>query len=1271
MYIQLVFKSTNVNIAFASARFYDGAGNDIPWSHLNIVSNQFTTRDSAANEDLWYTTILGSGATPCGTTYNPCSITLNLPVSSISKIEITSWGNTTYGFTSVDIASSSDNITYTYAGTINPGVKTIGTTYTYTSLITSRTPSITYKFTNCLAVGRYGPTQSQIDSAYATDPVLTGNVTSSSGIQLWTVPYTGWYTILTKGAQGATNTSNVVGGLGAIVTGDFYLTSGTVLKILVGQIGVKSPSARSASGGGGTFVTKLDNTPLIVAGGGGGCGGNGSYLGLYASISTSGTLDSRGYGIKADNGLGGSTGANSTSGGGGGGGLLGDGGAKKSNTGYPGLAFVNGGTGGSSRDGHSFGGFGGGGGNHESSGGGGAGGGYSGGCGGEYVGSVYGGGGGGGSYSSASNSLFSVGNSGNGSVYITLYATLSTADLTSTAYVRQHNDLTSSVTARKSDFVDLISSFVARECTSLLSIAKTRLTKTNDISSQSIIRHTTITDIDSTAQLTCCNDLESLASIPFNNLLDIDYLVNAIETYNDLDSFAQISWFKDLISYATIRNTAFNDLDSTAILYRIKDLLSFGYKPYTCDIDSKVAVNEQNLLSILFNVVQAPINTLVCGDIQDAYVREARPTLNYGTAQSLIAGSMVEGAYESLLKFDTTPYNSKHINNDIRVLSADLVLYLIGAYDSSAIIDVYEVSTNWTETNVTWSNLVQPTKLITSFSCTTSPVRIDLLDYLNNRQASGYNNINILLKVRNASNGQTFYFESRESTTTSHRPQIEVKYQDSSWTGYTNNTNLNSTATIKALNSKDLTSFSTIRQHGDVDIDSKGTVQITEYEELSSTSTIRHTEVIDIPSTGVMLPSINLTSYATIRHTETLDINSASILYQKLDLDGTAEITTFYEWLDAHATIRRNEPFDLNSIVDVWHKLLLESKATVRHSDLTDLPSKATTRLTTVYDLDSTVFVRQHNDLDSKAKIELSEYKDLSSKGTSRLTNDSDLDSVAFVKQYLELNSKADVRHGGYKDLLSFGNVRVPTTFDLDGSVIVNQHIDLTSTAKARLTDTTDISSTSKVRLSADTDLNSLGTINPNFYLSSTAKIQRTNTKDIDMYATINNVADLDSNATIVALVKSDISDLDSSATIYHDVDLTSQVLILQHKDLLSNAFIMHNADIPSHATLVYSKDLSSLAKVRLTKTADIDSTVTIRQYDIFELNSFAYSMGAEMIQLNSFATVCRHGVDYLDCSATVHTTARRWVPNIHGADVFNYEDRKLPRVWKRENFIP
>ncbi|MEJ8757208.1 gliding motility-associated C-terminal domain-containing protein [Pontibacter sp. H259] len=225
--------------------------------------------------------------------------------------------------------------------------------------------------------------------------------------------------------------------------GNFIVTPGQVIKILVGQKG--TDDGFRAGGGGGTFVVKQDNSPLIIAGGGGGRGVYGSTTQGGLATTGGGSLGTSLGGTNGNGGAGGNFDAQGGCGdpGSGGGGLLTNGGGYSPGGGK---AFVNGGAGGTD-DSHSCtvspgGGFGGGGAGGN---GGGGGGGYSGGAGGDNPGSVYPGGGGGGSYNGGTSQTNLAGvNQGNGSVIITnLYA----ATITETKSITCTGDATGELTA--------------------------------------------------------------------------------------------------------------------------------------------------------------------------------------------------------------------------------------------------------------------------------------------------------------------------------------------------------------------------------------------------------------------------------------------------------------------------------------------------------------------------------------------------------------------------------------------------------------------------------------------------------------------------------------------------------------------------------------------------------------------------------------------------------------------------------------------------------
>ncbi len=152
-------------------------------------------------------------------------------------------------------------------------------------------PDTDYTFTNCGQEGRSGPSQEQCDIEYE-EGVVT--VTVDNGIQEWTVPGNGTYSIEAWGAAGGTQLyqNDYPGGDGAKIIGSFTLTQDDVLKILVGQKGentrINYEDNAAPGGGGGSFVWMSGSNTLLIAAGGGGGGGRTSHDGKHANFSTSG-----------------------------------------------------------------------------------------------------------------------------------------------------------------------------------------------------------------------------------------------------------------------------------------------------------------------------------------------------------------------------------------------------------------------------------------------------------------------------------------------------------------------------------------------------------------------------------------------------------------------------------------------------------------------------------------------------------------------------------------------------------------------------------------------------------------------------------------------------------------------------------------------------------------------------------------------------------------------------------------------------------------------
>ena len=183
----------------------------------------------------------------------------------------------------------------------------------HTAEASSLSDFTTHTFTNCGATGREGPTLAECKSSYDVsweDDTDYYNVPSDAGIQYWTVPTTGTYTIEVWGAKGTDSGNNGSGdgGRGVKIKGDFSLTSGQIVIIIVGQVGLEAPY--ESGGGGGSFVysNASDSYPLIAAGGGGGGGRQGD--GTDGNTSTSGGSGGGSGGSGGSNGNGGSRNTN-------------------------------------------------------------------------------------------------------------------------------------------------------------------------------------------------------------------------------------------------------------------------------------------------------------------------------------------------------------------------------------------------------------------------------------------------------------------------------------------------------------------------------------------------------------------------------------------------------------------------------------------------------------------------------------------------------------------------------------------------------------------------------------------------------------------------------------------------------------------------------------------------------------------------------------------------------------------------------------------------
>jgi hypothetical protein len=179
----------------------------------------------------------------------PGGLTLNTSTGAITGTPNAAYSQATIRITATDSTQSTDFADVTFQ--INPAPNL----YSFTSAT----------FTTGGSSGRGGPSVGQMRNGIG-NPSWSGylNTGNHTGYQDWTVPQTATYRIAAYGAGGYAYYGYA--GNGCRMQGEFALTQGEIITIVVGQNGIGSSYG---GGGGGSFVVrKSNNSPLVVAGGG-------------------------------------------------------------------------------------------------------------------------------------------------------------------------------------------------------------------------------------------------------------------------------------------------------------------------------------------------------------------------------------------------------------------------------------------------------------------------------------------------------------------------------------------------------------------------------------------------------------------------------------------------------------------------------------------------------------------------------------------------------------------------------------------------------------------------------------------------------------------------------------------------------------------------------------------------------------------------------------------------------------------------------------------
>ena len=233
-----------------------------------------------------------------GGNYPLQSLTTGTGITTLGSY-VTTTGNQSYGGNVIVSGTSVDLVT--------TGASSSGGSISFASNVDGSTAGANSLFLSTGAgtvnvTGNIGATTALGYLALGGTGVYNSGVLTYSNYGTYTYTVPAGITLLTinaVGAQGGTS-SSTTGGYGASITGNFAVTPGQSLTIVVGQQGPTNGASPNSSGGGGSGVLS-SGTLLLVAGGGGGGGGGTGANALATSTGSGGNGSSFTYSSNGSN----------------------------------------------------------------------------------------------------------------------------------------------------------------------------------------------------------------------------------------------------------------------------------------------------------------------------------------------------------------------------------------------------------------------------------------------------------------------------------------------------------------------------------------------------------------------------------------------------------------------------------------------------------------------------------------------------------------------------------------------------------------------------------------------------------------------------------------------------------------------------------------------------------------------------------------------------------------------------------------------------------
>lgn len=163
--------------------------------------------------------------------------------------------------------------------------------------------------------------------------------------------------------------------------------------------------------------------------------------------------------------------------------------------------------------------------------------------------------------------------------------------------------------------------------------------------------------------------------------------------------------------------------------------------------------------------------------VQDTYVDSSRATTNNGTSGNLVVSKSSTATTRAFLKFNIATLPAGTVQTDIK--QARLRLWVNSSSTTVGAITLTPVTSAWNETTLTNSTsssltfgLQKHANLSVSFIG--QFVSLDVTDWVQAWVAGTLVNEGFQIETGTNSTTLSLYFDSKESTTTSHEPQLEI-----------------------------------------------------------------------------------------------------------------------------------------------------------------------------------------------------------------------------------------------------------------------------------------------------------------------------------------------------------------------------------------------------------------------------------------------------------------------------------------------------------------